>query len=572
MTVSPTLVARVLERGRSTPDALALLANRRGRWRTTTAGELADRVGSVALAMSAAGVQAGDRVAVAIDHDPDGIVADLAAQLVGAISIVVPTSGTDRSLMTLLADVDASTVFVVDELIARDISIAAERGTLPGVRRVYHGGDGTGGTIGVDDLAASVDARAEDVERLESARRLDDVVSATFSDGSGGVERIVLHDAAAVAGGAVEVVEAYGLVPEDVTVVAFPMSHPFERSTTIYPSLWSGAVLAYPETPATYGRAVREIQPTFAHLPVDHLRGIAAGVHHRFRRNSGLKRPVASWWRRSALAAAEQHRWPGALSRFVVGRPVLRTLGLSRLRAAIVTGENAPSDVLVTLTALGLRVRTGYASVEAGLVAIGEPVGDRHLVPIGATSVTVVDGRLAIDAVGVARCYLDGSPIARAGERAVDTGDLGEVHADGFVVVGPAASVMPSSDGTPVVAADLERRLRDSPYIGHAVVTVGERIHADIAIDRDAVADWATDAGLTFTTLVTLVALEPVRQLLAAEVDRLLPEVEHHDLLNRPLQQGREITRTGRVIYRGQRPAGVDPTTADRDNSLADVD
>ncbi len=495
MTASSTLVHRVLDRGRSNPDALALLANRRGRWRTTTAEELADRVASVALALSDHGVQAGDRVAVAIDHDPDGIVADLAAQLLGAISIVVPTTGTERTLVELLAGIGASTVFVVDELVARDISTAADQGALPDVRRVYHAGDGTGGTVGVDDLATSVEPRPDDVERLLAARRGDEPVSATFSDGSSGVERVVLHDAAAVAGGAVEVVDAYGLVPDDVTVVAFPMSHPFERAVTIYPSLWSGAVLAYPETPATYGRAVREIQPTYAHMPVDHLRGIAADVHHRFRRNSGLKKPIASWWHRSAFAAARQHRWPGSLSRFVVGRPVLRSLGLSRLRAAIVTGENAPTDVLVTMTALGLRVRTGYALVEAGLVAIGEPIGDMQLTPVGATSVTASDGRLVVDAVGLARCHLDGSPLARVGARAIDTSDLGELRSGGFVVVGPAASVTVGSGGTPVVAADLERRLRDSPYIGHAVVTVGERIHADIAIDRDAVADWATDVS-----------------------------------------------------------------------------
>jgi long-subunit acyl-CoA synthetase (AMP-forming) len=107
-------------------------------------------------------------------------------------------------------------------------------------------------------------------------------------------------------------------------------------------------------------------------------------------------------------------------------------------------------------------------------------------------------------------------------------------------------------DGTHVNTAAIERALRDSPYIALAFVSASNGVlHADVAIDRNGVSSWAAERRLPFTTLSSLVRLDEVRQLIADEVALLAPDVVHHDLLNRPLQQGREITRTGKTIHGG---------------------
>ena len=85
---------------------------------------------------------------------------------------------------------------------------------------------------------------------------------------------------------------------------AFHPAHPFERSVTIYPAVVSGAVLAFPENRSTVERAMLEVQPTFAHLPVDHVRGVASGVRARFARNRGVKRLARRSWPRAVRQAA----------------------------------------------------------------------------------------------------------------------------------------------------------------------------------------------------------------------------------------------------------------------------
>jgi long-chain acyl-CoA synthetase len=319
-------------------------------------------------------------------------------------------------------------------------------------------------------------------------------------------------------------------------------------------------VLAYPEDEATIERATLEVQPTFLHLPVERLGQATEALQVRLRRNRGIKRLVARWWERSTEAAVRAGEPASGLSRRVVGRPALRTLGWNQLRSLLVTGVAVPSRLADTLAALGLTVESGYGVVEAGgLVAIGRAGGERPMTPLEGTSVVEREGVLVVTGPGLASAT-DGS-VAAGAEAGVATGDLGRVDSDGVVVIGPAGSAMDLPDGGRVVAADLERRLRESPFVGLALVERRDRddggVFAAIEIDQPTVREWAAERGLPFTTFASLVALDEVRAVVADEVARLAPEVDHHELVPRPLQVGRDITRVRTTVY--TRPPASDP-------------
>ena len=89
-----TLPGLLVERARSRPDRVACRAKELGIHREITWAELAERVGAVALGMAREhGVRRGDTVAILGNPCPEWVIADLAAQALGAVTYgIYPTS------------------------------------------------------------------------------------------------------------------------------------------------------------------------------------------------------------------------------------------------------------------------------------------------------------------------------------------------------------------------------------------------------------------------------------------------------------------------------------------------
>lgn len=544
------LVAGVLwHRAATNPGQLAIIENQRGRWIPMTVRQLADRVASLALALSARGVRAGSCVAVLVANRSDWLVVDLAVQAVGAVSAAVPPSDDDENLAGLLEQLGAGGVVVDDPIAVQRLDGLSDAGRLDRIGLVVQLGVSDDRAEGVDDLVSDgvglLRSQPSVFAEMLAQRQADEPATLTYSSGSGGAPRAVEHNAGAVHAGARQVAGARGLVADDVTVVALDPSHPFERSLTLYPALVSGAVLAYPESASTVDRAILEVQPTFAHLPIELVRQATATIRSRLHRNRGVKRLVARWWERAANQAVRAGREPSRHAVRFVGTPALRTVGWDRLGSLVVTCVAVPVEIAGTLAALGRVVDSGYGVVETGLVGIGR---GGSFTPLAGTTVSTTDGVLTVA----------GPALARPSDGAVLTNDLGRVENGRFVVTGPAASTLTLADGSSVVAASIEGRLRESPYVALAVVSAPDGApHAALEIDRIAVGDWAAARNLSYTTLTTLVALPEVRTLIADEVARLATEVATHDLLQRPLQQGRDITRTRTTVHGRLHPVGA---------------
>jgi long-chain acyl-CoA synthetase len=540
-----TVIGTVWARASSAPAQLAVIENERGRWLPMTAGLLADRVAALGLALAERGVGPGIRVANLVGNRVAWLETDLAVQAIGGIAAAVPHWDDDEALAELLQPLGAALAVVDDAVGVQRLRGMVDAGRLDPIGLVVPLLPGIEGGVTYADLMADGEAMRERdtgaFAGLLADRRPDDQAIVTYTAGASGRPRPVTHTAAAAHAAAMQVARSRRLVPSDVTVLSLDPSHPFERSVTIYPALVSGAVLAYPEDASTVERATLEVRPTFLHLPVGRLRQADEQLQVRLRRNRGVKRMVARWWARATGAAVRAGQPPSRLSRRLVGRPALRTLGWNDLRSLIVTGVAVPGRLADTLAALGLSVESGYGVVEAGgLLAIGRAGGQRPLVPLDGTSIVERDGVLAVTGPG----------LATAAGNTVSSGDLGSAGPDGIVVVGPAGSTIDLPGDRRVVAAEVERRLRESSYVSLALVDGrDDGIHAAIEIDQPAVRDWAAERGLPFTTYASMVALDEVRSLIADEVARLAPDVDHHELVPRPLQVGRHITRLRTTVY-----------------------
>ncbi len=82
-----TLPQLLVERALREPRRIALRAKNLGIWQTLDWGSYLDRVQHLSLGLRALGLSAGDRVAIIGDNHPEWLIAELAVQSAGALSI-----------------------------------------------------------------------------------------------------------------------------------------------------------------------------------------------------------------------------------------------------------------------------------------------------------------------------------------------------------------------------------------------------------------------------------------------------------------------------------------------------
>ena len=101
------------------------------------------------------------------------------------------------------------------------------------------------------------------------------------------------------------------------------------------------------------------------------------------------------------------------------------------------------------------------------------------------------------------------------------TGDLGRIDDEGFVwITGRIKDVIITAGGKNVTPAEIESRMKFSPWIVDAVV-IGDRrryLTALIMIDQENVERYAQENRVPFSDFVSLCAAEPVQALIGAEV------------------------------------------------------
>src|SRR5690606_26583593 len=102
------------------------------------------------------------------------------------------------------------------------------------------------------------------------------------------------------------------------------------------------------------------------------------------------------------------------------------------------------------------------------------------------------------------------------------TGDIGELDADGFLrITGRKKELIVTASGKNVAPAPLEDRLRAHPLVSQAIVVGDNRpfVAAMLAIDEEALGEWADERGLGHLDRDALLAHPDLRAELQAAVD-----------------------------------------------------
>jgi long-chain acyl-CoA synthetase len=578
---SRTLPTLLLEHAAERSDTVALREKTLGRWVETTWSRYAERVALVAAGLRSLGVQPGEKVAIQAENRVEWVIADLAIQGIGAVSVGVYPTSPAAELRYLLDHSDAAVLISEDEeQLDKALEVRASTGGLRSIVVMD-----TRGINDLDDpqittfadLEAGGAAEPGAVDRYrESATALDpeDVAVIVYTSGTTGPPKGAMlshRNLLAVADAAGEVYEASA---DDEILSYLPLCHIAERLFSVINALHSGYVVNFGEGGASFTNDLREVQPTFF-LGVPRVwEKMLAGVQIRSADATWMKRTMHRYWleRGRTIAQRQMSGQARPTDRLLYGlgwlmlyRSLRQKLGMSRVRVPLSGAAPISPQVLELFWSIGIPVREGYGQTENTALCTYTPDDDVRIGTVGKALPGVElriapDGEILTRSPGVFKGYFKN---AEATAETVDaegwlhTGDVGELDDDGYLTITDRKKdIIITAGGKNVSPSEIENLLKVSPYVREAVV-VGDRrkyLTALVGIEYDTVGDWATRQNLAYSTYGDLAGKPEVRELIQEVVDEAnesLAQVEtikRFTLLRKELdEEDGELTATQKV-------------------------
>ncbi len=483
-----------------------------GQWRDVTAQQFADEVSSAAKGLMAAGIAAGDRIAVMSKTRYEWTVVDFAGFAVGAAVVPIYETSSAEQVEWILGDSGATAVVV--ETAEHTEIVESVRERLPDLQHTWTFEDGALdalGEQGKDVTDADLDARRGGVG-------LDDLASIIYTSGTTGRPKgCELPHRAFV----VEAVELQALLSDffnhDTSTLLFlPIAHVFGRVIQIG-ALATGCTLGHTPDVKNLLDDLAEFQPTFV-LAVPR---VFEKVYNSAKQRAHADRKGPIFDRAEAVAIAfSQAQADGRPSLLLKAQHLLfDKLVYGKLRAALggrcvaAVSGGAPLGARLGhfFRGIGVTVYEGYGLTEtcAG-VTVNRPdaikIGTVGT-PVGGTTVKVADdGELLFKAPHLFRGYWhnkEATAEALEADGWFHTGDIGEIDDDGFVrITGRKKELIVTAGGKNVAPAVLEDRVRAHWLISQCLVVGDQKpfIAALITIDPESFPSWLEHNGLPADT------------------------------------------------------------------------
>jgi long-chain acyl-CoA synthetase len=490
------------------PDAVAFSRRRGETWADVTAAEFLEEVRAVARGLIAAGIEAGDRVALISKTRYEWTLADYAIWFAGAVTVPVYETSSAEQVEWILGDSGARAV--IAEGHDHTARIAERRSGLTELNHVWSLEDNAIGVL----TRLGEDVSDDLLERRRTAATPLDLATVIYTSGTTGRPKgcMLTHGNFMFELG-VAVPELHQLFdPEDASTLLFlPLAHVFARIIQV------GAVrarvrLGHSADITNLLPDLEQFRPTFV-LAVPRVfekvfttasqRATAEGHGGLFDRAAETAIAYSRALDRGKVPVRVRARH-ALFSRLVYGR-LRGALGGSCTYA--VSGGAPLGDRLGHFyRGIGLTVLEGYGLTETtAALTVNRPdalkVGSVGQ-PLPGTEVRVADdGELLFRGGQVFAGYWANEPAtAEVLERDgwFHTGDIGEIDEEGFVrITGRKKEILVTAGGKNVAPSALEDRVRAHALVSQCLV-VGDGqpfIAALVTLDPEIFPEWASAHG-----------------------------------------------------------------------------
>jgi long-chain acyl-CoA synthetase len=505
ISASANLADTVTRRAAEQPRAVMLRRKAAdGGWEDVTTTQFSDEVRALAKGLIAAGVSAGDRVALMSHTRYEWTLVDYATWTVGAVVVPIYETSSAEQAEWILSDSAARVVIV--ETDAFEDMVKQARTRLPALEHLWRINPDLDKLV-ADGAGVSDDTVAERAHTAKAA----DVATLIYTSGTTGRPKgcELTHEnlLADVRNAFMGPLAAIHEMPEASTLLFLPLAHVFARIIEVG-CLEAGVILGHCSDMNDLLPDLGSFKPTFVLAVPRVFEKVYNGAEARAVSEGRGK--IFARAARTAIAyseALDTTSGPGLGLR--VEHAVFDRLVYNKLRAALggrtrwaVSGGAALAERLGHFfRGVGVTVLEGYGLTEtAAAVSVNRP--DRQKIgtvgqPLPGIAVRIDDdGEVLIRGKTVFPGYWQNQE-ATAETFTADgwfrSGDIGELDDEGFLTItGRKKEMIVTAGGKNVAPAVLEDRLRSHLIIGQAMVVGDGRpfIGALITIDPETFGPW----------------------------------------------------------------------------------
>jgi len=543
-----TLVKLFRQRCEEMGDKVAHREKDYGIWLSYTWKEFYEHARLIGLGLVSMGLKRGEVVSLLSEDNKEWIYADLGIQSVGGIVSGVYTTDSASQLEYLINDSDSRFLIVEgEEQLDKYLTI---RDRVPGLAKVI--------VLDREGLHEFKDDRViflDDLYRLgraflkENPKRFEEEIATSkpadtailvYTSGTTGPPKGAMISHANIIVSIVGSVLTLPVGEAEEQVCFLPLCHILERLISVFTPIGLKSTVNFAESPETVFDNVREVSPhVFTAVP-----RVWEKVYSRVTIIAGEATMLGKWAYRQAVRTGMKRleaiengdpvpfttRIAYAFWDFMVFRNLRRMLGFDRLRRGTTGAAPISPDLLKWYGAVGITVLEGYGMTESsGVISVN--LIDRQkrssvgpVVPGGELRIGE-GGEIQYRGPNVFKGYWN-KPDKTAETVTEDgwllTGDVGRLDNEGFLfVTGRVKDIIITAGGKNITPAEIENRLKFSPYISDAVVIGDKRkfLSCLIMIDQENVEKFAQDRKVPFNNFKSLCAAQEVRDLIQSVVE-----------------------------------------------------
>ncbi len=443
-----------------------------------------DEVRRMAAHIRSLGLPPRSHIALMAKNQAQWIMTDLAIWMAGHVSIPLYPNLTSDTVAQILDHSEAKLI-LIGKLDSWDMMKDGVPASMP---RIALPMSPISGAPTWDEIVPSTQPL-----RDSPTRDADDLATIIYTSGSTGTPKGVMHSFRTMGLSGVGITRHLDVNHDDRMLSYLPLAHAFERFVVEMGSMAAGFHIFFAESLETFVQDLQRARPTlFISVPRLWLK-FQLGVFAKMppeKLDRLLKIPVV---------------------RGIVGKKVLKGLGLDSVRFAGSGSAPIPADVISWYRRLGLELLEGYGMTENFSYSHASEPGEARVGYVGTAYPDCEcrispSGEIEVKSPGTMLGYYKAPDLTAemmTADGFLKTGDRGEMDEKGRLrITGRVKELFKTSKGKYVAPAPIENKLLSNTRLEqacvtgsgqpqpHAIVVLAEQIRADLAkgaVSRDAI-------------------------------------------------------------------------------------
>ena len=469
-----------------------LWAKKNKEWSPLSWKETSLKVREFAGGLRSFGIKPGDKVVIVSENRPEWIIADLAINLIGAITVPAYTTNTEDDHHYILEHSDAKAVIASNNILANRVALATTRTKLCKILITLDSYSGfEPDNLKIINFNEVNDFGKNNIETaLDYLNHIqpDDVSCIIYTSGTGGRPKGVMLTHKNIFSnlqGAEDLLEIIGK-KDNKYLSLIPLSHSYEHTAGLYLQIDLGSQIYFCEGPEKFSQNLLEVSPTLTTA----VPRIFEVIHDRIKIQMKNQNPIIKFiFDRTVKVGIKKHYYGLNLLENIeyrtytslIRKKINKQLGGS-LRAFVSGGAALNPEIGDFFISLGVKILQGYGQTEASpLISANRP--ENIKIETVGPAVKGVEAKLSEEGELIVKgdCVMKGywKDEKATNEAIIDgwlhTGDIATISEDGYITItGRKKELIVNSGGDNIAPARPEASLTFQETIFQSMV-IGDR-------------------------------------------------------------------------------------------------